>query len=841
MKERLFLIDATAFCYRAYFAVSSLTTSSGFPTGAIYGFVNMLNKLLKDEKPRYLAACFDISRETFRQKKFAEYKANRVSMPDDLGVQMPYIKQIISAYGIAILEKEGFEADDIIATLAQKAKDKKISVTIISSDKDILQLVDKSVTVLSPYKDEGVLYDTVKVQERFQVKPHQIADIIALMGDSVDNIPSIPGIGEKTAVELITEFGSVEKLIKNYRKVDKDRLRASIGENIEKIKLNKELAVLTANIDMDLSLDELKVKDADNAELTKIFRSLEFRKFLKEIPQEEPAKSSLAEAGKLDDKALERISKEKEVCVYSDNADKVFIHIGTRSFECSISEASGIMTDPKIKKTGHDLKKMKVALGKLGLTLEGLDFDTMIAAYLLNPARPSFSLEDLGIDFLDKSHFGSRAEECLDTISKLKPRLESELIEKSLRDLFVKIEMPLAEVLAEMELTGITIDVKLLAGLSAELDRRLEKLIKDIYKLSGEEFNINSPKQLGVILFERLKLPVIKKTKTGFSTDEEVLKRLASKHDLPALLLDYRQLMKLKNTYIDALPQLVDPKTGKVHTSFNQTGTETGRLSSSNPNLQNIPIRTEIGAKIRSAIIASGKDKVLLSCDYSQVELRMLAHMSGDEVLIKAFKENKDIHRITASLIYGVSEKDVTDEMREVAKRVNFGIVYGQSSYGLSRDLGIPVEDAQGFIDNYFLRYPGVKNYIEDQIEQAERDGFVTTISGRRRYIPELKNKNINIRQFGQRQAVNTPLQGSSADLIKMAMINIRNEINKEKLKTKMILQIHDELLFDVPKGELSRVACLVKDKMENVVKLKVPVRVDIKKGDNWQDMEEVR
>jgi len=812
----LYLIDATAFCYRAFYALPGLVTSSGQPTNAIYGFLNILNKILKDKKPHYMAVCFDVSRKTFRSEKFADYKIQRPPMPDGLSSQIPLIKQVVSAYGLAIFEKAGFEADDILATLSKSAKSLGMPVTIVSSDKDILQLVDDKTIVFSPYKDSGVLYDTEKVRERFGVGPMQITDIIALMGDDVDNIPGVKGIGEKTASSLVAQFGSVENLLKDPEKIKQEKVKKLILENKEIIKLSRELAVLDDNVDLEFSADKVKIGTPDTKELYRIFKALEFRKLLKELPQEEPSEPDVP------------------------------VEIGKDEFIVLLEKAQDykktILKDPKVKKIGHDLKKIKVALGEEGTDIEGLYFDTMIASYLLNPTRANYSLEDAAFDYLHETLSDTQdTAKAENIIARLEPKLEKELIEKGLIKLFRELEMPLVEVLSEMELYGIKIDTALLKKLSIDIDARLVKLIENVYKLSGEEFNINSPKQLREILFEKLKLPVVKKTKTGASTDEEVLHKLASKHKLPALLLEYRQLTKLKNTYIDALPELIDKRTGRIHTSFNQTGTETGRLSSSNPNLQNIPVKTDIGRNIRKAIIAEGKDYYLISCDYSQVELRILAYLSKDEKLITAFKENKDIHKATAASIYGVEESDVDESMREVAKRVNFGIIYGQSSYGLSRDLNISPAQAQDFIDAYFLKYPQVQGYISSQIAKAEELGFVTTILGRRRYLPEINNKNMNIRSFAQRQAMNTPIQGSAADMIKLAMISIQNEIRIRNLKSRMIMQIHDELVFEAHKDELKELTDFVKTKMENVFEFDVPIKVDIKQGRNWLEMEPVQ
>jgi len=840
-EKSFFLIDATAFCYRAFYALSGLSTSSGQMTNAVYGFINILNKVLKEQKPDYLVCCFDLSRNTFRSKKFAEYKMQRPVMPDGLISQIPLIKEVIGAYGVPIFEKEGFEADDLIAVLARKASAQSLAVTIVSSDKDILQLVGKRISVFSPYKDSGILYDPAKVKERFGVLPEQLVDIIALMGDAADNIPGVPGIGDKTAKKLVLEFGSVDKLLKNISKVKPQKIKEMILEYRPRLKLNKELITLDQELDLDLDLKKAKTGQPDCGRLASIFKKLEFKKLLGELPDavDKTLPTSLCSCNPLELAAM--LKQRSEIAIYGSRSDDLFFAIGDKFFsgELAQSELCSVISDFRIKKTGHDLKKLKVALYKEGLILNGLDFDIMIAAYLLNPSRTSYALEDLALEILGEFiRPGSlEAKEALALVVRLKPPLRQVLEEKDLLKLFFDLEMPLVSILAVMEQDGIKLDLELLKNLSHDIEHRLIKLISDIYQVSGTQFNINSPKQLGQVLFVKLGLPVIKKTKTGPSTDEEVLKRLSDKHALPVLLLEYRQLTKLKNTYVDALPKLVDQATGRVHTCFNQTGTETGRLSSSNPNLQNIPIKTDIGSKIRQAIITSGEKNCLLSCDYSQIELRVLAHLCGDHTLIEAFNGNQDVHRLTASLIYNLPESEIKPQMREVAKRVNFGIIYGQSAYGLSKDLEISINQAQDFIDAYFLRYPKVEEYIDAQIKKAQNDGFVTTLLGRRRYIPEINNKNMGIRQFAQRQAVNTPIQGTASDLIKLAMIKIGAQIKDRGLKAKMILQIHDELVFDLPIPELNILGGIVKIEMENVMKLAVPIKVDMKKGANWLEM----
>jgi DNA polymerase I len=844
VKPRLFLIDATAFCYRAFYAIRGLATTSGEPTNAVYGFLRILQKILKEHKPRLLGVCFDVSRKTFRHAKDAEYKSNRPEMPHDLSSQIPVIKEIIRAYGIPIFEAEGFEADDVIATLAEEAKDQGVATTIISSDKDLLQLVDEDIQVINPQKDEETLFDVSRVEEKFGLKPKQIVELVAFIGDAVDNIPAIKGVSEKKAVELIREFGSVEGIIKNLDKISPEKVKLAIQGAVERVRLNRELADLDKKMGLKFDPVELTPQEPDYEQLFKLFKRLEFKALLKDLPIADQSEAvsvkeiTAAEFAKSADKAKELFLDGQDPQSLTFSFDHKFLKVDKLS-----PQVTSALGNPEIKKIGHDLKTIKLFLNKAEVVLDGLFFDTMIAAYLVNPSRSSYSLEDVAWDHLGKS-LKAETLDCaqrLALIKDLKSKLEGELKDKSLVDLFTRIEMPLVEVLAGMEAEGIKIDLKLLKELSKDLETRLAKLIEEIHGLCGCQFNINSPKQLREVLFEKLKLRVIKRTKSGPSTDEEVLKKLSEEHELPKKLLEYRQLTKLKSTYIDALPEMVDEKTKRIHTSFNQTGTETGRLSSSNPNLQNVPTKTDLGRRIREAIISFSKDSSLLSCDYSQIELRILAHICKDEALIKAFRENKDIHRRTSALIYGVEESQVSDSMRNSAKAINFGIIYGLSSYGLSRDLHIRAEEAQGFIDAYFATYPGVKVFIDEQIARAEKDGFVTTISGRRRYLPDINNKNQAIRQFAQRQAVNTPIQGSASDLIKMAMVDIHRQIRDKKEEGVLILQVHDELVFDVKNDALKNFSAMVKAKMENVLKLAVPIKVDLKAGKNWSKMEEIK
>jgi DNA polymerase I len=846
----VYLIDATALCYRAFYAIRNLSTLKGQQTNAVFGFVRMLRKIIKDHNPDYLAVCFDVSRATFRQKKYAQYKAQREAMPDGLASQMSFIKDIIRAYGIPLYEQEGFEADDIIATLAHKGRKRGVKTTVISSDKDLLQLVCDDISVISPQAEE-IVYDTAGVKEKFGLDPTQIPDLIALIGDSVDNIPGIKGISEKRAVALLSEYGSIEKISGSLGAITPVKLRQAIEENASQISLNKELASLDDNMDIEFSLDALAIQEPDTKRLAQIFTELEFKAFLKDLPASvQPASPVVTAVYVKDEDVLTVCGRPRdELYIAGEGRDSLVFGVSDKVFRV---EKNGIRTkqmleDPSIRKVGHDLKKIKVLLAAEGIALRGLYFDTMIGAYLLNPARPSFKLQDISWEYLKEAGaYGDAGPGAADSaneiglIRRVHPILKAALQDSSLLELFETLEMPLVEVLSDMELNGIRLDTGKLKKLSADLEQRLAKLIRTIYDLCGCEFNLNSPKQLREVLFEKLQLPVGRKTKTGPSTDEEVLRGLAEQHEFPRMLLEYRQLMKLKSTYVDALPLLVDPRDERLHTTLNQTGTQTGRLSSSNPNLQNIPIKTELGRNIREAIIAFSADSELLSCDYSQIELRILAHMSQDATLMEAFKQGADVHRRTAALVYGIEESQVSDDMRNSAKRINFGIVYGLSAYGLSRDLGISIDAAQQFIDAYFATYPGVKRYIDAQIEKAQKEGFVTTILGRRRYLPEIKDRNMAIRQFAQRQAINAPIQGSASDMIKQAMIRIHDGMQSKKSPSRMILQIHDELLFDVPQAQVPQFAAWVRETMEHVMELDVPVKVDVARGKNWNQMQKL-
>ncbi|MFH1691352.1 MAG: DNA polymerase I [Candidatus Omnitrophota bacterium] len=856
VNSRLCLIDANSLFYRAFFAIKAqLVTSSGQPTNAVFGFVKMVNKVLEDLKPDYIAVCFDVAKKTHRNEKFADYKINRAAMPQELVSQVPLIKAVVEAHHFSQFQAQGFEADDVIASIVHQAAKKVAKIVIVSSDKDILQLVSDSVEVYNPYKDDGIVFTRDVVEKKFGVSPEKICDLIALMGDASDNIPGAKGIGEKTARQLLADFEDVEDLIKHVARIKRDKLRKIVEDSHEAIMLSKDLATLRHDVPLEVNLPDLKRRDPDIEALWQLYSRLEFKGMLKNLADKRlSAGSGLKfEIPKKDivdfSKVIARIQQEGVFSFYVNEEefkhgslkvniafdDRGVYEVGPESLEHLFSCAEWIAV-------GHDVKRARHILRSYGIQTKVKFFDTMIAAYLLESSKTAVLLENLlwdhlslkgvsRLDYLGKeSHF----------VFKLYAVLTKSLQEKNLFSLFEDVEMPLADILFDMEVTGVKIDAAFLGDLSQDLDKRLQKLIASIYDLAGSPFNINSPKQLAEILFHRLKLPPVKRIKTGFSTNEEVLTKLSIDHELPKFLLEYRQISKLKTTYVDALPGLVDAKTGKIHTCFNQTVTETGRLSSSNPNLQNIPIKTDLGASIRRAFIPSKGFDEVLSADYSQIELRMLAHLSGDEALSQAFKEGRDIHRYTASLIFSCDENAVSDEMRDNSKRVNFGIIYGMSPYGLAKDLKIDARTAESFISEYFARYPKVKSYLDSQIALVEKNGFVMTILGRRRYIPEINNANAALRQFAQRQAINAPVQGSAADLIKLAMISIQRQLAASGLKSRMILQIHDELVFEVKDKEKEELVGLVRHAMENAFALRVPVKVKVYIGKNWLQMEEV-
>ncbi len=866
--ENIYLVDGTSLCYRAFYAIRELSTSKGVPTNAVYGVINMLRKFMNDYAPERMVIVFDLKGPTKRHEKCKEYKIHRKPMPDDLSPQISKIKEVIDGSSIPRYELQGYEADDIIATLAHRAEEKGWNVTIITNDKDALQLVNENIKVLSPNPKEDKMYTPKEVLEKYGVTPDKMIELMALMGDSSDNIKGVTGVGLVTASKLVSEYGELEGIYKNIDKVSSASLKEKLVEGEKDARQARELVILDKEVPLELDIEDTRIGDPDIEELTRLYKELEFEKLLRQImPQMEEKSELKIVSGEKELKVLSEEVKSTKLTAISlaisaeDQTDGIafslkenevhYVSLGSEFIK-------DILEDEKIKKIGYDLKRDIIILKNSGIDLKGIEFDVMIADYLLDPSRPKYDLEGiairhLGLNMASKAASGSGAQATLDfsgelaqkdscqkcnAIFKLYKELEPQLKKKHLTELFEKVEMPLVNILADMEYEGVGIDLKTLKRLSSEMEKKLDEATSKIYELAGEEFNINSPKQLQVILFEKLGLSASKKTKTGASTDESVLTKLASSHELPKILLEYRSMSKLKSGYYDSILGLADNKEHKIHAKFNQAVTATGRLSSSEPNLQNIPIKTEMGRKIRKVFIPKEKDMLLLAVDYSQVELRILAHLSGDKKLIDAFKKGEDIHKYTASLIFDEALDKVTDKMRSSAKTVNFGITYGMSSFGLAKDLNIGVGEAQQFIDAYFNRYSGVKKFIDETIESARKKGYVTTLLNRRRYIPEIKGKSEQTRGFAERVAVNTPVQGSAADLIKLAMIGCHDEVLK--MGGKMIIQVHDELVFLVPEKDLKRIARKVKEIMENIIELKVPLKVNVEAGPNWMDMEEV-
>lgn len=850
--RRLFLIDANALCYRSFHAIKGLATSQGQPTNAVYGFTSTLRKIIREFQPPYLAACFDVGAKTHRQEKFAEYKIQRPAMPADLISQMPIIKKVLSAYRLPVVEQEGYEADDLIATIVEKMRGQTdIEVVIVSEDKDMFQLVGDNVKIYSVKSNKFL--GPADIKDMTGVEPQFVPDLIGLAGDSSDNIPGVKGVGDVTAKTLIGKYGSLENILKNSQDIQPPGLREKLTEQRDRAVLSKELAVLHKDLKIDLDLDRMSVREPDPRALMALFYELEFNKFAEELSKNAEGNNITVKDVKTDldkEKLLESVRQAGRFAFLWDSSqaseetffsqDMFLTADGQEIFRIPADLQPGfepVFSNPKILKITFDFKQELKNLDKFFAKTPGEIFDAFLAGYLLSPSGTN-DLRTLAWQYLKMPLPDEQGRSyAVKTVFDLYEPLQKELKEKDLVRLYEEIEIPLSVVLYRMEKQGVAIDQGLLNQLSRETHEKLQGLVNQIYKDAGQEFNINSPKQLSEVLFQKLRLPVLKRTKTGFSTDEGVLAKLAQEHPLPAKLLEYRQLAKLKSTYFDALPKLIDPKTGRVHASFNQAGTETGRLSSNNPNLQNIPIRTELGRQIRKAFIA-GKDHWIISADYSQIELRILAHLSEDQNLVRAFLDDADIHQVTAAQVFDVPEQEVTSEMRHSAKRVNFGIIYGMSAFGLAKDLEISQAQAQDFIDKYFLKYPGVKAFMDRSILECEEKGYVVTLLGRRRYLPDIHSPNIMMRQLAQRQAINTPVQGSAADLIKLSMIRIQEHIDKSKLSTRMIITVHDELVFDVPEEEVQAFQPVIRQCMEHPLRLKVPIKVSMKKGRNWLEME---
>lgn len=887
MAKVIYLVDASLFIHRSYHAIPHLTTKDGQPTNAVFGLVATLNKLLREKKPAYLAMVFDAKGPNFRHEMFSQYKANRPPMPEDLIAQQETIRRVVETLGLPRLEVPGLEADDIIATLTAKARRQGFEVVIVSGDKDFFQLLSEGVTMYDPNPKREKFESVESLYEKLGLTPAGFLEAQGLMGDSTDNIPGIPGVGEKTAVRLVKEFGDLENLYERLEQVKGAKLKEKLVEHKDAAFLSRGLARLKTDADIKTGPDALALSPPNEEALREIYQELEFNKFASELG---PSRTISYDDYHLvaTNEALGALVKELA------GAKRLAVDLETTSIDpmrarivglslaaephrafylpvahqalsgpqlewAEVTQRLGpILESDQVAKAGQNIKYDLIILKRHGVNLGPITDDSMVASYLLDPGTGGHNLERLARTYLN--HDPITYEEtvggknvCFDQIppeaardyacedadlalmltDTLRPMIE----EAGLLKLYEEVELPLIKVLAQMEMNGVKLDLDLLRELSRELAGRMAQAEAKIYTLAGREFNINSPKQLGQVLFEDLKLTPGKKTKkkSGYSTDVGVLTELANQHELPAEVLAFRTLAKLRSTYIEALPQLVNPETGRVHTSFNQAVTATGRLSSSDPNLQNIPIRTEEGRRIREAFVAE-PGRVILSADYSQIELRILAHFSGDEGLQAAFAAGEDIHTRTAAEVSGVFPEMVTPEMRREAKTVNFGIIYGQGAFGLAKQLGISRKQAQAYIDQYFQRYTGVKTFIDQTMQEAKRTGFVTTMLGRRRLLPDLTTRNYQARSMAERMAVNTPIQGTAADLIKLAMLAVDRAVKKSGLKARMILQVHDELVFEVPEEEVKPAAALIKREMEGVVKLDVPLAVDISHGLSWAE-----
>ncbi len=886
--KTIYLIDGTAYIHRAYHAIRGLTNSKGLPTNAIFGFTRMLIKLMEDRSPEYIGMFFDVKGPTFRHAMYKEYKANRPSMPEDMAVQIPYIKEITAAFNLPIIEMQGYEADDLIGTLARKAERDGFDVVMVTGDKDFMQLVTDKAAIWDPMKENTI--DLKAIRENFGIEPHQMIDVQGLSGDTADNIPGVPGIGQKTALDLVKTYNSMQEL---YEKLD-TLTRKKQRENLENFKdqafLSRELVTINTGVPVTQNLADFKVTAPDRKKLGELYKNLEFRQLQQSVPEQADLSQKDYQAVMDMDALLKLISQLENSGLFAldtettsvnpmqaklvglsfaTKADQAFYIPCTHNYlgapkQLDLKEVldklSPVLENPEIKKVGQNIKYDWMVLVRHGIDLQGVAFDTMLASYLLNPSKRAHNLDQIALDFLDHKTItyaqvagkGKNAltfsqvlvdkaipYACEDADITLMARdvLMSGLKELNLEELMETVEMPLVPVLLRMEMRGTGIDVDRLQELSKSFKQELDALEGSIHGLAGDAFNIKSSQQLGRILFDKLQLPVQKKTKkkTGYSTDVNVLTALAEYHELPALILKHRTLAKLKSTYTDALIDLVNPDTGRLHTSYNQSVAATGRLSSSDPNLQNIPIRTEEGRKIRQAFVPR-KDWYLVSADYSQVELRILAHCSADEILIKAFQEDEDIHTRTACEVFQLEPESMTAELRRQAKAINFGIIYGMSAFGLSRQLDISNKMARTYIDHYFARYQGVKRFMDQTITDARKTCRTSTLLGRIRLLPDIESKNAMVRQAAERTAINTPIQGSAADLIKVAMIKVDEALIEKKLASAMLLTVHDELVFEVPPDELEILTRLVRNIMEGVWELTVPLKVNLSRGFNWDE-----
>lgn len=831
--SKLMIIDGNSIINRAFYAIRNLTAPDGLNTNGIYGFLNIMLKNLDAEKPDFVAVAFDLKAPTFRHLKYELYKANRKGMPDELAEQMPVLKDVLRAMNISVLELEGYEADDIIGTIAQRCVNDGIECRILTGDRDDLQLATDKVLVLltttAKGQTETKIFDREAVREAYGIEPSALIDAKGLMGDSSDNVPGVSGVGEKTAMTLIGKYGSIENL---YEHIDDGDIKGALLEKLKKGRnmafLSRELVTIDKNVPLEFAAEDFCTKEYNREDLSAIFKRLGFESFIKRLGLDEiHAEPLFAEA--------------LPFCECTDVGEKVYFHIydnnvylcfGKEVYTASFNEAKEIFENSEVKKCGHDIKNDIVLLHSLGIQFNGVGFDTALAVYLLNPARTSYGFESICEEYLGQvpNEGGAGA-----ILAPLTETLLKNLEEKDLKDLYFNIELPLAAILADMQIAGILVDKKMLSELSLQFESHIKYLEESIYALAGQEFNINSTKQLGVVLFESLGLPPVKKTKTGYSTDVDVLNKLRSRHPIIDHILDYRQLAKLKSTYADGLANFINQVTNRIHSSFNQTVTTTGRLSSADPNLQNIPVRTEIGRELRRVFVTD-HDHVLVDADYSQIELRVLAHISEDSSMKEAFRNNDDIHTKTAAQVFGVADFMVTPQMRSSAKAVNFGIVYGISEFSLAEDIGVSRKEAKVYIENYLNTYSGVREFMKNSVAFAKEHGYVKTLLQRRRYIPEITASNFNLRSFGERVAMNAPIQGSAADIIKIAMIRVYNSLKEKAPKSKLILQVHDELIVEAHIDETEKVKEILKYEMENAFPLSVPLTVDLNTGTSWYD-----
>jgi len=890
--DKFVIIDGNSLAYRAFYALPVLSNSQGFITNAIYGFYKMLTKVIEDVKPTYLAVAFDKGKTVFRHQYFKEYKGTRKETPEELILQFPVLKDLLKAMKITFLELEGYEADDLIGTLVKMGEKEGLTNLIVTGDRDALQLISSQTKVLLTRKgiSELDIFDEQALAEKYGLRPAQMTDVKGLMGDNSDNIPGIPGVGEKTAVKLIKEYGNLENVLVHQGDFQGKKLGESLVTYKEQALLSKKLATIVTDVPLKLDLlPTCQREEPDYPSFLALLEDLEFRSIYQIVLQESTracARSSQngiltsasSETGEVVREASDYtiLSSKMELATYLTNnfkqVDEVSLYLETEkkgSWEfkitalglklpqhnavlCSwqnedelkdyLQELQTVLEEPQIKKTVYDAKTVMLVLDFYHVKLQGVTKDILLMAYLLNPSRSKNDLLSLVQEYENPSLLPkgeTRIPFFVELLEKLGEKLSKELASQNMSGLYEDLELPLTTVLMGMEKTGVKLEPVILAEIGKELDRGIASITGDIYRMAGEEFNINSPKQLAVILFQKLGLPTGKKTKTGYSTNVEVLEALALEYEIAANILSYRQMVKLKSTYIDGLSALIDPKTSRVHTSFNQAVTATGRLSSTEPNLQNIPIRLEEGRRIRRAFIPS-PGKLLLSTDYSQIELRVLAHFANDEVMMEAFNQEQDIHLRTAAEVFGVPLGAVTQEMRHAAKAVNFGIVYGISDFGLSRDLGISRAEAKQYMESYFARYHGVKAYLDLVVAEAKEKGYVTTLLNRRRYLPDIRSRNFHLRSFAERTAMNTPIQGSAADIIKLAMLKLYQVLEEKEKDTEIILQVHDELILDVPEERVEQVGALVNEIMCNAYPLAVPLKVDMQAGRNWYDLRSV-